>query len=65
VSQLLGISPQRLGMLALISTAAIGGLGRVHITPAQYTSFDVDWVQIHDAEGAIKRGEDIHGHAEV
>jgi branched-subunit amino acid ABC-type transport system permease component len=41
VSQLLGISPQRMGMLALTSAAAIGGLGRVLITPAQYTSFDV------------------------
>lgn len=41
VSQLLGISPRRIGMLALTSTAAIGGLGGVLITPAQYTSFDV------------------------
>jgi branched-chain amino acid transport system permease protein len=41
VSQLLGISPERIGALAFTVTAALGGLGGAMITPAQFTSADV------------------------
>jgi branched-chain amino acid transport system permease protein len=40
-SQLLGISPERIGTLAFTATAALGGLGGALITPAQFTSADV------------------------
>lgn len=41
ISQLLGISPERIGTLAFTATAALGGLGGAMITPAQFTSSDV------------------------
>jgi branched-chain amino acid transport system permease protein len=37
-SALLGISPERMGALAMVATGALGGLGGVLIAPAQYTS---------------------------
>jgi branched-chain amino acid transport system permease protein len=40
-SQLLGISPERIGALSFATTAALGGLGGAMITPAQFTSSDV------------------------
>jgi len=40
-SQLLGISPERVGALSFAATAALGGLGGAMITPAQFTSSDV------------------------
>lgn len=40
-SQLLGISPERIGTLAFTATAALGGFGGAMITPAQFTSSDV------------------------
>ncbi len=39
-SALLGISPERIGALAMVATGALGGLGGTLITPAQYTSWD-------------------------
>lgn len=39
-SMLLGISPERIGAIAMAATAALGGLGGVLITPAQFTSPD-------------------------
>jgi len=39
-SALLGISPERIGGLAMVATGALGGLGGILITPAQYTSWD-------------------------
>ena len=40
-SQLLGISPERVGAIAFAATAALGGFGGAMITPAQFTSSDV------------------------
>lgn len=40
-SELLGISPERVGALAFTTTAAFGGLGGAMITPAQFTSSEV------------------------
>jgi len=40
-SELLGISPERMGLLSFAVTAAIGGLAGAMITPAQFTSSDV------------------------
>jgi branched-chain amino acid transport system permease protein len=40
-AQLLGISPERIGMIAFTLTAALGGLGGAMITPAQFTSADI------------------------
>ena len=40
-SQLLGISPERIGAVAFSATAALGGLGGAMITPAQFTSSEV------------------------
>ena len=39
-SQLLGISPERIGAIAFALTAGLGGLGGAMITPAQFTSAD-------------------------
>lgn len=39
-SQLLGIAPARVGALAMVATAALGGLGGAAFTPAQYTAYD-------------------------
>lgn len=40
-SQLLGISPRTVGALAMISTAAVGGLAGIMLAPVQYTSSSV------------------------
>jgi branched-chain amino acid transport system permease protein len=40
-SQLLGISPERIGAISFTMTAALGGLGGALITPAQFTSSEV------------------------
>jgi branched-chain amino acid transport system permease protein len=40
-SQLLGISPERIGALSFGATAALGGFGGAMITPAQFTSSEV------------------------
>jgi branched-chain amino acid transport system permease protein len=40
-SQLLGISPERIGAISFTTTAALGGLGGAMITPAQFTSSEV------------------------
>jgi branched-chain amino acid transport system permease protein len=40
-SELLGISPERMGMLSFAATAAVGGFAGAMITPAQFTSADV------------------------
>lgn len=40
-SQLLGISPERIGAISFATTAALGGLGGAMITPAQFTSSEV------------------------
>ncbi len=40
-SELLGISPERIGFISFAATAAIGGLAGAMITPAQFTSSDV------------------------
>jgi len=40
-SQLLGISPERIGALCFAATAALGGFGGAMITPAQFTSSEV------------------------
>jgi branched-chain amino acid transport system permease protein len=40
-SELLGISPERMGMLSFAATGAIGGFAGAMITPAQFTSADV------------------------
>lgn len=40
-AQLLGISPERIGVIAFVTTAALGGLGGAMITPAQFTSADI------------------------
>lgn len=40
-SQLLGISPERIGAISFTTTAALGGLGGALITPAQFTSSEV------------------------
>jgi len=40
-SQLLGISPQRIGALAMVATAVIGGLAGILLAPAQYTSYSL------------------------
>ena len=40
-SQLLGISPERIGALSFAATAALGGFGGAIITPAQFTSSEV------------------------
>jgi branched-chain amino acid transport system permease protein len=39
-SQLLGISPERVGAISFSATAMLGGLGGAMITPAQFTSAD-------------------------
>ena len=39
-SQLLGVSPERVGAIAFAVTALLGGLGGAMITPAQFTSAD-------------------------
>lgn len=39
VSELLGIAPERVGALAMVLTAAVGGLAGVMFAPAQYTSY--------------------------
>ena len=41
MSQLLGISPERIGAISFATTAALGGLGGALITPAQFTSSEV------------------------
>lgn len=38
-SQLLGIAPERIGALAMVVTAAIGGLAGITFAPAQYTAY--------------------------
>lgn len=40
VSELLGISPERVGLIAFATTAALGGFGGALIAPAQFTSSD-------------------------
>ncbi len=40
-SELLGISPERMGMLSFAATGAVGGFAGAMITPAQFTSADV------------------------
>lgn len=40
VSQLLGVSPQRIGTIAFGATAAFGGLAGAMIAPAQFASYD-------------------------
>jgi branched-chain amino acid transport system permease protein len=40
-SELLGISPERMGAISFAITAAVGGLAGALITPAQFTSSDV------------------------
>ncbi len=40
-AQLLGISSERVGAIAFIATAALGGLGGAMIAPVQFTSVDV------------------------
>jgi len=40
-SELLGISPERMGLFSFAVTAALGGLAGAMITPAQFTSSDV------------------------
>jgi branched-chain amino acid transport system permease protein len=40
-SQLLGISPERIGAFSFAATAALGGFGGAMITPAQFTSSEV------------------------
>jgi branched-chain amino acid transport system permease protein len=40
-AQLLGISPERIGLIGFVVTAAVGGLGGAMITPAQFTSADI------------------------
>jgi branched-chain amino acid transport system permease protein len=40
-SQLLGISPERIGAVSFATTAALGGLGGAMITPAQFTSSEI------------------------
>lgn len=40
-SELLGISPERMGFISFAATAALGGLAGAVITPAQFTSSDV------------------------
>jgi branched-chain amino acid transport system permease protein len=39
-SELLGIAPERVGLIAFATTAALGGLGGALIAPAQFTSAD-------------------------
>jgi branched-chain amino acid transport system permease protein len=39
-SQLVGVSPERVGLIAFAVTAMLGGLGGAMITPAQFTSAD-------------------------
>lgn len=39
-SQLLGIAPARVGAIAMVSTAAVGGLAGVAFTPAQFTYYN-------------------------
>jgi len=39
-SELLGISPERMGAVSFAATAMLGGFGGAMITPAQYTSAD-------------------------
>lgn len=38
VSELLGISPERVALVTLVATGALGGLGGALITPAQFAS---------------------------
>ena len=40
-SELLGISPERIGVLSFAATGAIGGFAGAMITPAQFTSADI------------------------
>jgi len=40
-SELLGISPERMGLISFAATGALGGLAGAMITPAQFTSSDV------------------------
>jgi branched-chain amino acid transport system permease protein len=40
-SELLGVSPERMGMLSFAATGAIGGFAGAMITPAQFTSSDI------------------------
>jgi branched-chain amino acid transport system permease protein len=40
-SELLGVSPERMGMLSFAATGAIGGFAGAMITPAQFTSVDI------------------------
>jgi branched-chain amino acid transport system permease protein len=40
-SELLGISPERMGLISFAATGALGGLAGTLITPAQFTSSDV------------------------
>jgi len=40
-SELLGISPERMGLISFAVTAGLGGLAGAMITPAQFTSSDV------------------------
>ncbi len=39
-SALLGVSPARMGGIAMVMTSAIGGLGGLLITPVQYTAYN-------------------------
>lgn len=39
-SSLLGISPERVGAVAMVLAAVLGGIGGALITPAQFTSWD-------------------------
>ncbi|MER3398905.1 MAG: hypothetical protein C4315_10175 [Chloroflexota bacterium] len=41
VSRILGIDPQRVGALAIVGTAILGGVGGVLIAPIQYAAFNL------------------------
>jgi branched-chain amino acid transport system permease protein len=40
-SRLLGIRPERIGLIAIMLTAAIGGLGGIVVAPIEYTAYSV------------------------
>jgi branched-chain amino acid transport system permease protein len=53
---LLGISPERIGALAMMLSAALGGLGGIMIAPAQYTSTDATVYGIFGFVAAVLGG---------
>jgi branched-chain amino acid transport system permease protein len=55
-SALLGISPERIGALAMAATAGLGGLGGILIAPAQYTSTDATTYGIFGFVAAVLGG---------